>query len=667
MTEALADPRPDVSDDDGAPGGEEPVDDNPSAPAGSKSGWSRQRTALFLGGLTAAVVGLPMAVALGVLHQPRWYPLLDLAQTELRVRDVGNGHPPLVGLAGRIGGVDPAGHKVQGSHPGPISFWALWPFYQLFGGDSWSLQAASACLSTIAVGLSLWISHRRLGRIGALAAALALAVLVQSYGADKLTEAWNPYLPMLWWVVLLLAVWSVLCDDITLLPLAIFAGTFCMQTHIPYAGLVLGMWLVTAVVVGGQLRRPRPELRRTRVARWSLGSLALLVILWIPPIIDQLTNEVGNLSLIKQTFTDPPEGYDGSPVGLGSHAFQIWLAHLNPWGLLKGTSSTMAEAVADTWMPGLVVLGVWLVAVVVAWRMRPREPQLLRLHLVTGAALVFGLISISRILGFVWYYLTLWAWGTTALVIAVTLWTFVRAWWLRAPAATTTAEPEPRRWLAAHGWVVIVAPLVATSVWFVRDAAYTEVPAATESRILRHVAAETVEALNEPGVVGGGKDGHYLLVWSDQLTIGAQGFGMLDELERAGFDVGVDAPYGTGAVDHRVLDRDEATAVIQHIVGPGMIERWRNTPGAVEIAYYEPRTAQQRVRFLQLHDEVEAGFRQRGLDKLAEDLDGNLLSTALAEDTPRPLALKIQEMMSLGLPSAVFLTPTDLEPAPAPS
>src|SRR5206468_2072071 len=59
--------------------------------------------------------------------------------------------------------------------------------------------------------------------------------------ADWLTEAWNPYMPMMWWVVFLLAVWSVLCDDLLMLPIAVFAGSFCAQTHIPYLGLVLGV------------------------------------------------------------------------------------------------------------------------------------------------------------------------------------------------------------------------------------------------------------------------------------------------------------------------------------------------------------------------------------------------------------------------------------------
>ena len=47
-----------------------------------------------------AVLCVPLAVAVAVLHGPRWYPLLDLAQTELRVRDVGE-QPPAADRPGR--------------------------------------------------------------------------------------------------------------------------------------------------------------------------------------------------------------------------------------------------------------------------------------------------------------------------------------------------------------------------------------------------------------------------------------------------------------------------------------------------------------------------------------------------------------------------------------
>ena len=93
---------------------------------------------------------LGFGVALVALAQPRWFPILDLAQTEMRVRDVFTLHPPLIGLPGRIGTL-----ARQGSHPGPLSFWLLAPFYKLFGSSAWALQAATASVNAVAIGLKI--------------------------------------------------------------------------------------------------------------------------------------------------------------------------------------------------------------------------------------------------------------------------------------------------------------------------------------------------------------------------------------------------------------------------------------------------------------------------------------------------------------------------------
>src|SRR6267154_727352 len=82
---------------------------------------------LLLFAVLLAVLAFPLIVALVELRRPHWYPLLDMAQTEIRVRDISTGHPPLIGLAGRIGPFGPNG----GSHPGPLSFYALWPVWRL--------------------------------------------------------------------------------------------------------------------------------------------------------------------------------------------------------------------------------------------------------------------------------------------------------------------------------------------------------------------------------------------------------------------------------------------------------------------------------------------------------------------------------------------------------
>ena len=74
-----------------------------------------------------------------------------------------------------------------------------------------------------------------------LGVATVLAVLTTGYGTVTLTEPWNPYLPVLPWLVFLLAVWAVACGDLVLLPVVVLAGTFCAQTRVPYLPLTAAL------------------------------------------------------------------------------------------------------------------------------------------------------------------------------------------------------------------------------------------------------------------------------------------------------------------------------------------------------------------------------------------------------------------------------------------
>ena len=91
--------------------------------------------------MATLVVCAPLFLALADLGTATWYPVLDLAMTEFRVRDVFGAHTPLIGLPGRIGEF-----PNQGSHPGPLSFYLLAPLYRLLGSTSWALEAATVAI-----------------------------------------------------------------------------------------------------------------------------------------------------------------------------------------------------------------------------------------------------------------------------------------------------------------------------------------------------------------------------------------------------------------------------------------------------------------------------------------------------------------------------------------
>ena len=157
-------------------------------------------------------LAIPFVVALVALATTHWSPVLDLAMTELRVRDVFGPHTPLIGLPGRIGTFPD-----QGSHPGPLSFYLLAPVYRLLGSTAYGLLVATAVINVGAAWSVIWVAGRRGGRRLVLGVGALMMVLVAWLGASLLTQPWNPYLPLVSFMVVLLAAWGVLDGDHLLL------------------------------------------------------------------------------------------------------------------------------------------------------------------------------------------------------------------------------------------------------------------------------------------------------------------------------------------------------------------------------------------------------------------------------------------------------------------
>jgi hypothetical protein len=629
-----------------APGGAAAVGRAATADGGADPGRARPHRALPLA-VALALGGFPLLVALVAMRDPGWFPVLEYAMTELRVRDVASSHPPLVGLTGRI-----YGHGLTGSHPGPISFWALWPVYALLGGSAWALQAATAVLNLAALGTALWIAMRRGGRGLLLGVAAALGLLLLGFGMERLTEPWNPYMPFLWWVVFLLAVWSVLDGDPALLPVAVVAGTFCAQTHVPYIGLVVGMLAFLALVLGVQVWRAEGRERR-RLLGWGVSSAALLTVLWLPPVMEQRRPGTGNLSVLRESFTHPAE----PTVGLGRRSLEVWLAHLDLSALPRHVTSFDRDPGGSPGA-GLVLLCVWGASAVLAWRRRQDAPSIWHLHVVAAVALALGLVSVSRIFGPTLAYLLLWGWGTTALVVLAAVWSAVDA------SARDPSRRRPPRWAAHGGAVALVAVVLGASAGLTASAVGMTAPNPEESIVLEHLVPGTVEALRDGGAPGGGVDGRYLVQWSDAVAIGSAGYGLVLELERAGFDVGVHDRYATNVVRHRARVPADATASVTLVRGDRDIEKLRSNPDVTEVAYFEPRTRDEVARHRELSARVDRELRALGLDDLADLMHDNAMSAAVHVQRPKALADEFDELVKLTEASAVFVGPPDLGATP---
>jgi len=625
--------------------------DTADPPAGQghapEAATGRARTPLLVLGLTA-VLAVPLVVTLVALSGPHWYPLLDLAQTEMRVRDVGTRDSPLIGLVGRINAYGRAG-----SHPGPLSFWALAPIYRLFGAESFGLLVGVVILNVTAIGLSLWVAARQGGARLILVVAAVVALLLHAYGTNTLTEPWNPYMPVLWWFLAVLALWAVLCDDLAMLPVAVFAASFCMQTHVSYLGLIGGLVLLALVALAIRLVRvwgDRPA--RGRLLRWTGLALGLGVVLWLPPLLDQIANEPGNGLIVARNFAEP----DTDPVGV-STALEVFGTHLDPWRFLH----TDDKVRSGSTVPALLLLAAWLASVgVTRWGRRrhgsddpgaAEHDRLLRLHALVGVVLVLGLVTISRIFGDVWFYLTLWAWAVTALVLVSVTWSVVLAL-PRGPSRSA-------RWATALALSALVAVLVGWTAQFTADGATAEVARQPLTALVGALAGPVDDALAAGEVPGTGPDSRYLVTWGDPNDLGAAGWGLLDELERRGYDVGVIEFHGPGA-PHRVLPADEADAEVHLAVGADM-DTYENRPGFERVAYVDPRTQAERDDYERLRARIIEDLQTAGHDDLVPWVDTNAFGLFYDARAGGATHDRVAAMLELGSPTAVYVGPATPE------
>ncbi len=589
--------------------------------------------------IAAALVVVPMLVAVIALAGRRWYPVLDLAMTELRLRDVGTRQTPLIGLPGRIGTFPD-----QGSHPGPLSFWLLAPGYRLFGGSAWAMEAATVLLQVAWASAALWIGQRRGGLLGLVTVAAVLAVSIRGYGLIVLVQPWNPYLPLLAWLVVLLAVWSVLVGDhLMLIPLTV-AATFVAQTHIPYLVLAGSLGIIAVVVVAARTFR-RDDRRSEYIA---LGTSAgIFVVMWLGPVIDQWRRDPGNIRRLIDHFTSPSEDTLGLVGGM-----ELLLRHLDVvhayGGLLTGTGS-FVDASLDPggviW-PGMVVLVAWIGSVVVSVQLDRRRGGISArtyLHLTVAITLVLSLFSMMRIFGLVWYYLTLWAWGTTTLLLVATCWTAVA--WMRERERTV----DVRMLTVAIGAVAAVVT-VATSV----AAAGTDHPEERLGETLGELVESTAAALDDGVGAATGPDGRYVVRWEDVAHFGSQGYGLVNELERDGFDVGVYDTWRVPVTQHRVIAPEQATAEVILVTG-SYVEQLRADERVVEVASIDPRSADERAEYDELRATLIDDLRTDGLDDLVPLVDSNLFGVRVDLRLSDDQVELANRLLHLGQETAVFI------------
>ncbi len=351
-------------------------------------------------GLLAAIVALvaaPFVVAiawrLGRTGDAQ-YPVLDPALVELAVRDVGH-TAVLVGPYSRYGF----------HHPGPLYFYLLAAPYRLFGSNYAALSIGAVLIGAASAFGIITLAVRRGGRWLGVGAGLVVLTFLAAAGPIGF-DAWTPWVTILPFALAIVLAWSCTCGDRWAFPVLAVVATFLVQTHVAY-GLPVGAITLTAlIVVGVDVRSDRrdatrwPELRRS-LLRVGAVTLGVLMLLWLPPAVDQVTNDPGNARELVSFFSKAESEHT---IGDGLDETARYIGTLP--AVVSGDSLASSRDRDPLAWPTILTLLAFGAATVVAMRRRARD-QLVLLGL-TAIAASTAVLATTRILGPMFPYLVEW-------------------------------------------------------------------------------------------------------------------------------------------------------------------------------------------------------------------------------------------------------------------
>jgi hypothetical protein len=286
-------------------------------------------------------------------------------------------------------------------HPGPAYFYLqslpshLLPSAQASFFGSVAIDAVAGLL---AVG-TVW---RRVGDRAALWTAICIGFLALALGPAVVRTPWNPFA-----VVVPICLLAILCaatatgSRLCLLA-SLLVGSYLVQTDIATAPLVLVLVVLSSVtcVIAGRTgmdrTAPRPWPPGLAVVLAGVGA-ATLMVMWVPPLIQQASGHPGNLTLLWRFFT---AGHPHHSVGAAVNAVGATDSVLGFRSVDSGVLSGSHHLA--------VVAALLLAAATVALALWRRH----RFGLALGVASLLGqlvaIAAVTRVVGPIYGYLVLW-------------------------------------------------------------------------------------------------------------------------------------------------------------------------------------------------------------------------------------------------------------------
>jgi hypothetical protein len=532
---------------------------------------ARARWLLF--GVAVAIFVPLLVLLVQVLANRQTAPGGDQALIQLRVSDVFTSHTPLVGSYQRFGW----------NQPGPAYLYLLAVPYRLFGSDYAALQAGAIVINALAVGGVLVVAYRRGGPALYLWSAALLAVVMHAMEPFMLASPWEPDISVLALLLLVFLVFDLARGRAWTIPIAAVVAAVLVQgwaTTAPIAVALLA-WGIVAYGFGWFSAPPtagEPAPGRSW-RRPALVAVGVVLVLLVPPVLQELRSDPGNITLMARFFRHShevlglPDAYRLMSLQLGTRP--MWAGARLP---LMPFEAVVNPAVA----PVVPIVGLLLLAAVIF--AGARRDRSLALGLTAVVAVVAEVVALSRLVGavFVEIMQPTWAVGAAAALAA--------GWCAYAPLRGTFRERV----------AMVVAPVLAVAVlgFGVANVALAldgPPPPPREDQVVQTLAERAVNvarAAHGPVKVSSPGPG--------QLgVLGTQLVGLV--LDRAGVDVVVDT-----ALAHRfgAFRAEPDRAVLELRLTPASSPPVGN--GWRVVATLDPLTARQRAERDRLGAELDA-------------------------------------------------------------
>jgi hypothetical protein len=328
--------------------------------------------------------------------------------------------------------------------------------------------------------------------------------------------------------------------------------------------------------------------RRYRaLIRASVVALAVLIVMWLPAIIQQFVDSPGNLTELFRYFKDPNGATHSLAQGyrVVSGQFELtpqWLTgHLDVIPF-SGEPYLLYSA------PLPLLLIPLAIALLAFWRWRYSKAN--RLGAVLLVALIVGLFSVTRIVGPAYAYRLQWTWFLGTLAFIMVLW----AAWALIARHTRARDPGQRVLLAVTLSVLVVLSGI--------NAVSATRPGAPQD--------DMSSALNKlgPGIEAAlPKTRGDVLVLSSPAAFGYQP-GVVRYLERRGVQVRVDRSLEDAYGTHRVHQPGAPLRGAMTIAADEDFDERISSPHLRLVAYWGTRTPEKRKAILMRSAELQAAY-----------------------------------------------------------